>query len=228
MISHIQIGERIKYIRNRINMSQDDLAAKADISTKTLSRIETGVGHNFGIETIYKIAKSLGVSMDIILDEDYFLEDLQEYFQDYPELIEETKSIAETFYSSNADEIGSNKILQFFIYLPLIDIGELFDVLLRLDGDVFSREQYLVRQIEYLIRIISDENPAKLYADYRAAQCSYKHLRRHYLDGPDYNLDEDIFKSYIAYRALIEKKREMTKIFFNLFEKIYDEKGSAK
>ena len=61
------ISENIKRIRAKQGLTQDDLAKKADIKYSTLTKIEGGVVTKPSVQTIQKIAKSLGVPMEEIL-----------------------------------------------------------------------------------------------------------------------------------------------------------------
>lgn len=58
------IGEKIKQIRNRQGLTQDALARKADLPYTTLTKIETNVITKPSIQTVTKIAKGLGISID--------------------------------------------------------------------------------------------------------------------------------------------------------------------
>ena len=61
------ISQNIKRIRTKQELTQDDLAKKADIKYSTLTKIEGGVVTKPSVQTIQKIAKSLGVSMEELL-----------------------------------------------------------------------------------------------------------------------------------------------------------------
>jgi len=58
------IGEKIKKIRNDLNLTQEELAQKAEISYITLVKIEQGKVENPTMKTLQKIAKALAVSLD--------------------------------------------------------------------------------------------------------------------------------------------------------------------
>lgn len=58
------IGEKIKKIRNDQNLTQEELAQKAEISYITLVKIEQGKVENPTMKTLQKIAKALAVSLD--------------------------------------------------------------------------------------------------------------------------------------------------------------------
>ena len=62
-----QIGDKIKVFRAKQGLTQDDLAKKANIKYSTLTKIEGGVVTKPSVQTIVKIAKSLGVSVEDLL-----------------------------------------------------------------------------------------------------------------------------------------------------------------
>jgi len=61
------ISQNIKRVRTKQGLTQDDLAKKADIKYSTLTKIEGGVVTKPSVQTIQKIAKSLGVPMEELL-----------------------------------------------------------------------------------------------------------------------------------------------------------------
>ena len=58
------IGENIKKLRTKQNLSQDDLARKAEPKYSTLAKIEGDFVKKPGVQMIAKIAKVLEVSME--------------------------------------------------------------------------------------------------------------------------------------------------------------------
>ena len=61
------IGKNIKKYRQEKGLSQDKLSKLADLSLNTVVKIELDESPNPTIETIQKIAKALGVSVDDLL-----------------------------------------------------------------------------------------------------------------------------------------------------------------
>jgi transcriptional regulator with XRE-family HTH domain len=61
------IGKNIKKYRQEKELSQDKLSKLADLSLNTVVKIELDESQNPTIETIQKIAKALGVSVDDLL-----------------------------------------------------------------------------------------------------------------------------------------------------------------
>lgn len=61
------IGDKIKRIRNKKDLTQDALARKAELPYTTLTKIESNVITKPTIQTVAKIAKGLGVSIDDLI-----------------------------------------------------------------------------------------------------------------------------------------------------------------
>ena len=61
------IGKNIKKYRQEKELSQDKLSKLADLSLNTVVKMELDESPNPTIETIQKIAKALGVSVDDLL-----------------------------------------------------------------------------------------------------------------------------------------------------------------
>jgi transcriptional regulator with XRE-family HTH domain len=62
------IAKNIKKLRKEKGISQDRLSKLADLSLNTIVNIENGNNPNPTIETLQKIAKALGVSIDKLLN----------------------------------------------------------------------------------------------------------------------------------------------------------------
>lgn len=61
------IGTNISRYRKQQDLTQKELAEKAGIDLFTLSKIETGTTPNPTIETMKRIADTLGVSVDLLM-----------------------------------------------------------------------------------------------------------------------------------------------------------------
>ena len=66
-ISKSNIAKNIKKLRQKKGISQDRLSKLADLSLNTIVNVEVGNNPNPTIETIEKIAKAFGVSIDELL-----------------------------------------------------------------------------------------------------------------------------------------------------------------
>lgn len=58
-----KLGKRIRQLRDKQNLTQDELAARADISLKYLQNLEGKTPKKATIVTLDKIAKGLGLSL---------------------------------------------------------------------------------------------------------------------------------------------------------------------
>ena len=58
------LGRNLKSLREKRGLSQDRLAKLADVANNTIIKIEQGENPNPTLETLKKIAKALGVSID--------------------------------------------------------------------------------------------------------------------------------------------------------------------
>ena len=61
------IAKNIKKYRKEKGLSQDKLARLADVSHATIIKIESGGIQSPTIDTVQKIAKALGVSLDDLM-----------------------------------------------------------------------------------------------------------------------------------------------------------------
>lgn len=62
-----KLGKKIKSLRIKINLSQDEFARKADVPYTTLTKIETGVIKKPSVFVMAKIAKALNITLDDLL-----------------------------------------------------------------------------------------------------------------------------------------------------------------
>jgi transcriptional regulator with XRE-family HTH domain len=61
------VGKNIKKFRANKGLSQDKLSKNAGVAYNTVIKIESGVIQNPTVNTASKIAKALGVSVDVLL-----------------------------------------------------------------------------------------------------------------------------------------------------------------
>ena len=62
-----KLGKKIKALRLKFELSQDEFARKADIPYTTLTKVETGVIKKPSVFVMAKLAKTLGVSIEDII-----------------------------------------------------------------------------------------------------------------------------------------------------------------
>ena len=61
------LGQKIKKLRQKLGLSQDDFARKADVPYTTLTKVETGVIKKPSVFVVSKIAKILGVDIEELI-----------------------------------------------------------------------------------------------------------------------------------------------------------------
>ena len=62
-----KLGKKIKALRLKFRLSQDEFARKADIPYTTLTKIETGVIKKPSVFVMAKLAKTLGVMIEDLI-----------------------------------------------------------------------------------------------------------------------------------------------------------------
>ena len=62
-----KLGKKIKALRLKLELSQDEFAKKADIPYTTLTKIETGVIKKPSVFVMAKIAKALNITVDELI-----------------------------------------------------------------------------------------------------------------------------------------------------------------
>ena len=60
----------IKYYRIKANLTQEDLAEKADVTSKYISDLERGI-FNVSLEKLEQIAEALNIEAYLLLKDDY-------------------------------------------------------------------------------------------------------------------------------------------------------------
>ena len=66
-VKKMKIANNIKKYRQKLGVSQDRLSKIADVTYNTIIKIESGGSQNPTIDTLTKIAKALGVSVDELI-----------------------------------------------------------------------------------------------------------------------------------------------------------------
>ena len=61
------IRDKIKQLRNKQGLTQDELARKSDLPYTTLTKIESSVITKPSIQTVVKIANGLGITIDNLM-----------------------------------------------------------------------------------------------------------------------------------------------------------------
>lgn len=76
------LGNRIRQERLKLNLTQEQLAEKVDLSTSYIGQIERGE-RNISLDTLVVICKSLGVTIDYLLQDSVNIEEDIVYNQLY-------------------------------------------------------------------------------------------------------------------------------------------------
>ena len=66
---NVSLGERVQLLRQRRELTQQELADQAEVSKMTIIRIEKGKVTNVQLKTLRAIAKVLGVAVETLLEE---------------------------------------------------------------------------------------------------------------------------------------------------------------
>ena len=68
MSTNQNLANNIKKLREAKGLSQEKLARLADIANNTLIKMESGENKNPTLDTLKKVAKAFGVSVDDLID----------------------------------------------------------------------------------------------------------------------------------------------------------------
>lgn len=144
MFNAFQFGNSIADKRLKAGFTQEQLIERVGeehLSLSTLKRIESGTGH-IDMYRIIQICDALNCQLQDLLGDNNLRDALEKYFCD-PDKENEVDDRLYTqllFYPKPMESIYYEKqpiktLLQFIIYLPLMDSVQLLDALLRIEGD---------------------------------------------------------------------------------------------
>jgi transcriptional regulator with XRE-family HTH domain len=68
MSTNQNLSNNIKKLREAKGLSQEKLARLADVANNTLIKMESGENQNPTLDTLKKVAKALGVSVDDLIN----------------------------------------------------------------------------------------------------------------------------------------------------------------
>ncbi len=224
MFNTIKFGNQIAAKRREAGLTQEGLVERVGddyISVSTLKRIESGQGH-IDMLRVIRICRALGIELSELLGESNLQQTLEHWFDDpeeenevqdrlYRQRLFYPKSTDSQYYESRPIKT----LMQFLIYLPLMNDMQVLDALQSIEGNVFDRESYVLEKLRYLFDQIPDSK-AKRYADYEAAKCTYDYFVEYYSSeipaADQVLLDPDRCKEILSchdeYVALIEKQKE--------------------
>ncbi len=181
-----EIGSRIAALRRAKDMTQEQLIERIGddiLSLSTLKRIETGRGH-LSLRNIAVICAALNCRIQDLIDDVDIRSAMKEFIIDCGDEVSEEDegnidfniNILNLCYPKEPedelfDHFAITNLMQFIIYLPLMDPVKLTECLMRIDGVAFQNEYYVLSKIDYLYRNIPDCT-AKRYADLLAKRCN--------------------------------------------------------
>lgn len=216
------IGSNIRGLRKLKNITQEqliELIGDENLSLSTLKRIESG-NSGFRVDRLGLICKAMNCDLADLFDE----EQVNVAIKNYCRLIEDEDSvryraeIQRLFYPKPSDQVLLQgwpimSLLQFLIYLPLMDEYWLYNSLLCIDGKGFENEHYILSKLAYLYKLIP-ESDAKLYADRMARKCTFDYFMR-YISSDATEEDGELLdpekaqrwmECYDAYSKIIKEK----------------------
>lgn len=196
----VELGNRILNLRQKLSISQAELARRSDLSKTYLGEFERGQRQNISITAVARIAEALGVTLSDLFkdieisdesweDEDSFLAVLCE------------KKIEDACYPVGLEGFSVTTLMQFLVYLPLLQPQYILDSLLRIGGSFEGYESYILKQINFCISKIPN-SCAKQYADICATRLS----RDVHVNGKsECSISEEIDKGYDDYITRIKQ-----------------------
>lgn len=156
----LSVGHMIAQLRREKGFTQENLCNQAEIGITTLRGIENE-GRNCSLDILIRILGTLDISLP-----SFFKEVSTEYA---PEDSEEEKEfnarILECMYPPRLSSFSVTTLLDFLVYLPLLEYKDIIDILLRISGDIVGYELYILQLLDKAVKAIP-QSPAKDYADY--------------------------------------------------------------
>ncbi|MBR2890616.1 MAG: helix-turn-helix transcriptional regulator [Oscillospiraceae bacterium] len=195
-----ELGKRVFKVRNKLKISQAELAEKSEISKTYLGKFERGQIDNISICVITKIAHALGVTLNELFDGIEISDSSWESEDAFANALYQ-KKLEDACYPPEFERYRVTTLLQFLAYLPLLQPENILDSLLRIDGSFEGNESYILKQINFCVSRIPD-SPAKEYAN-NCAQCLSRdsYLQRKRND----NQGALVGSGYEEYRAKIKQ-----------------------
>lgn len=193
------VGNNIRNLRKTKNVTQEQLIeaiGDENLSLSTLKRIESGNG-GFNVGRLSHICKALNCELIDLFDQ----EQTKAVIENYCRLIEDKGAVQyvadrqRLFYPKSSDHLllrglPITSLLQFIIYLPLMDEFWLYDCLQRIDGNGFDNDHYILGKLAFLYMMIP-ESDAKVYADEMARRCTYNNFMR-YISSESTEEDDEL------------------------------------
>lgn len=173
------IGLKIKIFREKMGWTQAYLAEKAGVAQSSISSAENSQNDtHIYVDTLLRIARAFDIPITYFFqsynDPDLSEDNYEDNEFDRAEALAQSminRNIVAAFYPapftakfpSSYSPIST--LLQFMVYLPLINQKLLWEFMHSFVGDYVGNERYIANQLGFLVHIIPD-SPAKKYADF--------------------------------------------------------------
>ena len=232
MYNKKDLGKRIAAKRHLAGITREGLIERIgddNMSLPTLNRIERGDSH-LNLDFLTMIAEAMGYKLQDLIDDESIRSNAEKlYFDPQADHDDNRMEIdcavykQQLFYpmplkGSFYDNYPIKTLLQLILYLPLLDERLLYDSLLRIGGDLFRNEEYVLDQLLFLYKSIP-ESDAKRFADSAVKEYTYENFKNFYAEGTtesdriwmDPERCDEVFIGYDAYMALIKEKLKQAK-----------------
>lgn len=189
----VAIGKRISQIRHKLGMSQEELAQISGVSKNFIGQIERGERPSPSISKIADISSALNITLsDLFRGIDLRMIACTNEEEEKTALSLFEGIIEEVMYPPKFPRYEVSTLLEFLIYLPLMNPRKLLDSLMRISGDMLGKEQYVLDQINYCVSSIP-ASAAKYFADSQAKKLNrecYRHRDDELVDYTSHKHDE--------------------------------------
>lgn len=200
-----ELGKRIRKLRKKLNISQAELSQRADLSKTYLGEFERGQRMNISISAIARIADILGVSLAELFENIEISDASWERDDAFANALYQ-KKLEDACYPPEFEGFPVSTLMQFLVYLPLLQPQHILDSLLRIAGSFSGDESYVLKQINFCISKIPASS-AKEYAD----KCAERLSREEYMKyKQDIRADVELGEDYEEY---LEKIKQLDTFF---------------
>ena len=215
-ILSMKIGKTIKKIRKEQKLSQKELSELSGVGYSTIRLMERLKYAGTSVQTLEKITNALNVSLPL-----FFLrvleEDKEPGSSNSQEYTAYHQAVFDSMYPPPLFGYKAHSLLQFLVYLPLLDFSDLLEILSFVEGSFMWREEMLLSYITCKISTIPPSK-AKDYADKIAEDIAMQRDKKTL--GPDLNDESDrdaqFLENKAAYQAKIQEKQD----FLNSIKKL--------
>lgn len=225
------IGLKIKIFREKMGWTQAYLAEKAGVAQSSISSAENSQNDtHIYVDTLLRIAQAFDIPITYFFqsynDPDLSEDNYEDNEFDRAEALAQSminRNIVAAFYPTpfTAKYPSSYKpistLLQFLVYLPLINQRLLWEFMHSFMGDYIGNERYIANQLGFLVNKIPD-SPAKKYADFISDEIEYIVTGGSRQDSIKRIQDSTFFEdgTFDAYLSLINKNANKERVYLKL------------